>query len=87
MTKKDVGALVQKYLDKQRLGDITFSILEEEVRRERYAWYVPVRPSREPEKIFAYYEVLTEVETEIDEKEHLNILFMPIVSEEAALAA
>ncbi len=87
MTKKEVGALVQKYLEKQRLGDITFSVLEEEVRRERYAWYVPVLPSRQPEKMFAYYEVLAEVETEIDEKEHLNVLFMPVIPEEAAVAA
>ena len=87
MTKKEVGALVQKYLEKQHLGDITFSILEEEVRRERYAWYVPVLPSRQPEKMFAYYEVLAEVETEIDEKEHLNVLFMPVIPEETAIAA
>lgn len=87
MTKKEVGALVQKYLEKQRLGDITFSVLEEEVRRERYAWYVPVLPSRQPEKMFAYYEALAEVETEIDEKEHLNVLFMPVIPEEAAVAA
>ena len=87
MTKKEVGVLVQKYLEKQRLGDITFSVLEEEVRRERYAWYVPVLPSRQPEKMFAYYEILAEVETEIDEKEHLNILFMPVIPEEAAVTA
>lgn len=86
MTKKEVGALVQSYLGKQHLGDITFSILGEEVRRERYAWHVPVLPSRQPEKLFAYYEVLAEVETEIDEKENLNILFMPVMPEEAATA-
>ncbi len=87
MTKKEVSALVQKYLEKQRLGDITFSVLEEEVRRERYAWYVPILPSKQPEKLFAYYEVLAEVETEIDEKEHLNVLFMPVIPDEVAVAA
>ncbi len=87
MTKKEVSALVQKYLEKQRLGDITFSVLEEEVRRERYAWYVPILPSKQPEKLFAYYEVLAEVETEIDEKEHLNVLFMPVIPAEVAVAA
>ena len=85
MTKKEVGVLVQKYLEKQHLGDITFSILEDEVRRERYAWYVPVLPSKQPEKVFAYYEVLAEVETKLDEKENLNILFMPVIPDEAAV--
>ncbi len=87
MTKKEVSALAQRYLEKQHhLEGITFSVLEEEVRRERYAWYVPVLPSRQPEKIFAYYEVLAEVETQLDENEHLNVLFMPVVPNEAAIA-
>ena len=75
IAKKEVGALVQKYLEKQNLGDITFSVLEEEVRRERYAGCVPVVPSREPEKMFVYYEVLAEVEAE------------PAIPEETAVAA
>ena len=86
MTKQEVSALAQKYLEKQQHPEgITFSVLEEEVRRERYAWYVPVLPSRQPEKIFAYYEVLAEVETQLDEKEHLNVLFMPVVPNEVAM--
>ena len=75
ITKKEVGALVQKYLEKQNLGDITFSVLEEEVRRECYAGCVPVVPSSQPEKMFPCYEVLAEVEAE------------PAIPEETAVAA
>ncbi len=87
MTKQEVGALVQKYLDANPLGDITFSVLRDEVQQERYSWGVPVRPSRQPQTMYAYYEVLAEVETQIEEREHISILFVPVYEEEPALAA
>ena len=87
MTKQEVGVMVQRYLDANPLGDITFAVLPDGVRRERYSWSVPVRPSRQPQTMFAYYEVLAEVETQVEEKEQVNILFVPVYLEEAALAA
>lgn len=87
MTKQEVGVLVQKYLDVNPLGDITLAVLPKDVRKERYSWRVPVRPSRQPEKIYAYYEVLAEVETQVEEHENVNILFAPVYEEETALAA
>lgn len=87
MTKQEVGTLAQKYLDANPLGDITFSVLLNEVRQERYSWSVPVRPSQQPQAMYAYYEVLAEIETQIEEREHVNILFVPVYEEEPALAA
>jgi len=87
MTKQEVGVVVQKYLDAIPLGDITFAVLPKDVRKERYSWSVPVRPSRQPQAMYAYYEVLAEVETQIEEHEHVNILFVPVYEEEPALAA
>lgn len=87
MTKQEVGVLVQKYLDADPLGDITFAVLRDDVRRERYSWSVPVRPSRQPQMMYAYYEVLAEVETQVEEHEDVNILFVPVYEEETALAA
>lgn len=87
MTRQKVGVLVQKYLDANPLGDITFAVLLDEVQRERYSWSVPVRPSRQPQTMFAYYEVLAEVEMQVEEKEHVNILFVPVYLQEAVLAA
>lgn len=83
---QEIGILVQKYLDANPLGDITFAVLLDKVRRDRYSWTVPVRPSRQPEKMFAYYEVLAEVETQVEEHEDVNILFVPVYEEETALA-
>ncbi len=87
MTKQEVGVLVQKYLDANPLGDITFAVLPDEVQRERYSWSVPVQPSRQLQTMYAYYEVLAEVETQIEEREHVIILFVPVYEEETALAA
>lgn len=87
MTKQEVGVLVQKYLDANPLGDITFAVLPDGVRQERYSWSVPVRPSRQPQAMYAYYEVLAEVEMQVEEHEHVNILFVPIYEEGPALAA
>jgi hypothetical protein len=52
------------------------------IRREEYWWYVPIRPSVEPVKRYEYYEVLAEVEGELDEKEQLKVFLVPGASRE-----
>jgi len=59
-------------------------VLEEKIYVERDAWHVPVLPSRQPRWMYAYYEVLAEVEADLQEKENLNVFFIPVFPDEAA---
>ena len=86
MSNKEVAEMVQQYLADRRLGDIYFMVNEERIRNGDNWWRVPVRPSRLPEKLFTFYELLAEVEEEIREKENINILLMtgePLTEEPA----
>ena len=88
MTKTEVARIVRQYLQDQPRPEpmmgIALDVLEEGIEEERYAWRVPILPSRQPRWMYAYYEVLAEVETDLQEKEDLNVLFVPVVPEEAA---
>ncbi len=87
MTKKDVGEIVQKYLEEQEYAEgFSVSVLDSEIRRERGFWYVPVMPNVQPRKIYAYYEALAEVEGKLDENDGLDVLLVPTIPEEAAIA-
>ena len=36
-------------------------------------WRIPIRPSRWPEKTFAYYEELADIEEEVESKEGIRV--------------
>jgi hypothetical protein len=77
LTPASVADLVRRYLKDVRLGDgsIYLEVDAEHVYRGEFSWRVPVHPSRWPQRMFEYYEVLAEVEQDIAEKENLNVLF------------
>lgn len=87
MTEKDVAGLVRRYLQKQArpeaMSGITLDVLDDQIYREKDHWRVPVLASAPPRWMYPYYEVLAEVETDLEEKEKLNVLFVPLVPEEA----
>ncbi len=88
MTKKDVAQIVQRYLQAQEHPEgITSRVQEQGIHRQGGFWYVPFLPSAEPHNLYAYFEVLAEVETLLDENDHLDILFVPLIGEEVAAAA
>jgi hypothetical protein len=57
---------------------VNLDVDEQRIRPGEYAWYVPVRPDREPRKLFPYYEALADVEEELDEKEQLRVVLTPV---------
>lgn len=91
MTEKDVAGLVRRYLQQQTrpeaMSGITLDVQENGIYPEKGYWRVPVLASAAPRWMYAYYEVLAEVETDLEEKEHLNVLFVPLVSEEVETLA
>ena len=88
MTRTEVVRIVRQYLQAQPrpkpMVGITLDVLEDDIYEERYAWRVPIVPGRQPRWMYAYYEVLAEVEVDLQEKENLNALFVPVFPEEAA---
>jgi hypothetical protein len=76
MSKTEIIELVRRYTDATRLRDIYF-VVDEKGVIVGDGWYrVPVRPSRLPERLFEFYELLVETGEEIAEKEGINVLLM-----------
>ena len=88
MTKKDVGEIVQRYLEEQEHAEgIKVSVLGGEIRRQKGFWYVPILPTSQPRKMYAYYEALAEVEGKLDDNDGLDVLLVPVIPEEQPAAA
>ena len=75
--KRTVARKVRRYLKDIHPEGAELEVLERGVRREEFWWYVPVRPSQEPDKRSAYYEALAEVEGQLEEKEKLTVFLAP----------
>jgi hypothetical protein len=83
LTRSEIAQKVRAYIRDRHPGGVTLEVVEQGIHKMDYWWRVPVRPSAWPEKMFEYYEALAEVESEIQEKEHLNILLSTGAPEEA----
>ena len=70
-------ARIRPYLERSPVGDRASEIIEDALHLEDGWWYVPVRLHTGDRKAFEYYDRLTDVEDEIKEREHLNVLFVP----------
>ena len=82
MGEKEVVEIAGRYLKSRHPGGVTLEALAEGVRHEQDWWYVPVRPSEEPKRRYEYYEALSDVETELEDKEHITVLFLPIAPQD-----
>src|SRR4051812_14511313 len=56
---------------------LTLEVDESAIIQINGQWKIPVRPSREPEKLYEYYEALTEIEIDLEENEDLNVFLAP----------
>jgi len=74
LNEKGVAEKVREYIRGRQPGGVTLEVDENEIQKVDYWWRVPVRPSAWPAKMFEYYEALAEVESELQEREQLNIL-------------
>lgn len=77
LSAQDVARKVAKYLKDCHPGGVTLEVDPEGARKEEFGWRVRVRPDKEPPKLFEYYEALTDVEMELEEREHLNVFLVP----------
>lgn len=76
-----VADFVRNYIRDRHPGGVTLSVIDEEVRKIDDWWRVLILPSAQPPHTFEYYDVLSELESEIQEEKHLNILLVPAFPE------
>ena len=86
LTKQSVAEKVRQYIQNLHPGGVTLEVVEDGIHKVDYWWRVPVRPSAWPAKRYEYYEALADIESDLQEKEHLNILIATGEPMEAAAA-
>jgi len=82
LDRESVTNLVREHLGRHSAEGFSVEVLEHLVRHDNDWWHVPVRPSRRLPRISPYYELLAEVEEEIDEQQGLNVLLVPTLPDE-----
>ena len=83
LDREQVAAAVRRHLSDFQPGGITLEVIERGIRDECHWWYVPLRPSAWPKKLFEYYEALADLEAALEEQENLKV-FLVILDPEAA---
>jgi hypothetical protein len=86
MTEEQLVELVRAELRKHRPGGASLDVGPGPIRRQEEYWYVPVIPSVEPPKTFEYYEALAEVESDLEEREQIQVLLVPTYAGETTPA-
>lgn len=84
MSKDRIARLVAEQLQHHHPGGVTIEVVRGGVRRQDDYWYVPVRPSAQPPRMYEYYEVLAEVEATLEEEEQLQVFLVPVLPTEPA---
>ena len=77
MSKQDIIQRVNRYLGPHQTAEMTIEIVEKSVHADGDWWYIPVRPTTDKPITYSYFGVLTDIEGEIKEKEHLDVLLVP----------
>ncbi len=77
MTKEDIIQRVNHYLAPHQSSEMTIEIVERLVRSDDDWWYVPIRPTTRNPITYNYYGVLTDIEGELKQNDHLDVLLVP----------
>lgn len=79
-----VNKTIQNFLPEigKSVGVRSIEILNAGIREEDSWWYIPVLAKPEPKRSLPYYELLAEIEIDLDENHHLKVLFVPTSEDE-----
>lgn len=77
MTSIDIADIVRPYVAKTTIGDITLWLDESHIKLQNDYWRIPIRPSREPEKLFPYFEALADLTIELQDTEGIKVSISP----------
>ena len=73
LSPNEVALRVRPYVVGRHLGDIALSLDAARIHLRNGYWNIPVRPSRWPNPLFPYYEMLADIEDEVQENEGLKV--------------
>lgn len=71
--------MARKYLEPHQPASYRLQVREQGVKRDDDWWYVLVQPDREDVRSYDYYGRLAEAEIDLKDKEHLNVLLVPVL--------
>lgn len=71
----EIIALVERYLEPYQPKDYRLNVVG--LRRDDDYFYVVVQPTRDDIRVYDYYNTLAEVETELEERENVNVPVLP----------
>lgn len=74
---QEIVVRVRPYLEHNPIGNTAPEIIEDALHLEEDWWYIPIRLQAGKMRAYEYYDLLTDVEDEIKEREHLKVLFVP----------
>jgi hypothetical protein len=83
MTKKEAIKVVEKHLSrpKYRPKKYRLRVIARASRQEDDWWYICVRPGRGGDiRPYDYYDILAQVEREIEDEENMNIALVPVAA-------
>ena len=89
-TKKFIAQKVRERLAELHPGGVTLEVLEANIHKIDKWWRVPVRPNVWPKRLSDYYETLAELADELQESDHIDVIFFtgaPADEEQEAQAA
>ena len=73
LSPQEVAVRVRPYVIERHIGDIALQVDDARIHLRNGYWNIPIRPSRWPNPLFPYYEVLAEIEDEVQEREGLKV--------------
>ncbi|GMU24223.1 MAG: hypothetical protein AMXMBFR13_42990 [Phycisphaerae bacterium] len=74
-----IADLVRKYLEPHQPHNFHLDVVPDAIQQEDDCYYVVVEPSREDARSYEYYGRLAEAELDLQEKEQLNVLLVPVL--------
>ena len=77
MNPHEVAETVRRYLKDRHPGGATLNVIEQNIRKEEFAWHIPIQPDFEPERMFEYHETLADVEIALADGENLSVFLIP----------
>jgi len=82
MTKEEAIKVVEKHLSrpKYRPKKYRLRVIARASRQEDDWWYICVRPSSSNIRLYDYYDILAQVEREIEDEENMNIALVPVAA-------
>lgn len=77
--REEIAKMVSKYLEAYQPDDFRLNVRPDEIMQDDDWYYVVVEPSRDDARSYEYYGRLAEAELDLQEKENMNVLLVPVI--------